>query len=239
MQFTPLTDVALSDRALKALREAIITMRLPPGEPLIERQIARQLGISTTPVREAIRQLANEGLVTIAVNRSAVVRGLTPHDIDEIFDLRDILEPMALRLAEARLGGELVHAMEVILARSAQVNEAGDYAALAECNRAFNEAFVQGCGNSRLQAILESLHQQTRQISGLVQKYRRSAPLDHEQHVRILDAVRRGDWDEADEATREHLRSGREVFYLALAQYKEELLAAAKSNERQLGQSAD
>lgn len=238
MQLSPLTDEALSDRALKVLREAIIAMRLQPGDPLVERQIAQQLGISTTPVREAIRQLANEGLVTIAVNRSAVVRGLTPADIDEIFGLRDILEPMALRLAVERRGDEVVRAMAAVLERSARANETGDFAALAECNRAFNEAFVQTCGNRRLQAILESLHAQTRQISVLVQKYRRSAPLDHEQHQRILDAVRRGDWEAADAATRDHLRSGRDVFLHALAQYREELVAA-DGNVRGLLQPAD
>lgn len=88
MQLQPVTDEALSTRVLNVLKDAIITMQLPSGQALVERQIAIQMGVSTTPVRQAIRQLANEGLVTIASNRGAVVRALTPDDIEEIYTLR-------------------------------------------------------------------------------------------------------------------------------------------------------
>lgn len=222
MQLRPVNDEALGERVLKVLKEAIITTRLRPGQPLVERHIAQQLGISTTPVRYAIRQLANEGLVTIALNRSAVVRALTPEDIEEIYALRELLEPAAIRLAVARSGTAVIRKMETILVRSAQAVVAGDFAALATCNREFNDAFVRGCGNGRLETILESLHVQTQQIGAVAWKYRRSAPLDHDQHLRILDAARRDDWVETEAAVCEHLRSARREFLLAFAEYQAE-----------------
>lgn len=223
MQFEPLTDEALSQRALKVLREAIITMKVRPGQALIERQIAEQFGISTTPVRYAIQQLAHEGLVTIALNRSATVRELTPADIEETYEMREILEPVALRKTAARQGANLVREMEGILAESAAAIAACNFARLAECNRAFNDSFVIGCGNERLRSTLESLHTQTQRIGAVAWKYRRTAPLDHEQHLRILDAVRREDWDEAETAVREHLRSAYHENMLALDQFLREL----------------
>ncbi len=222
MQLQPVTDEALSTRVLNVLKDAIITMQLQSGQALVERQIALQMGISTTPVRHAIRQLANEGLVTIASNRSAVVRALTPDDIEEIYTLRVLLEPLAIRLAVSQDRDTIIPAVEAILARSTEAVVAGDFAALAACNREFNDAFIRGCGNSRLLAILQSLHVQTQQIGGLAWRYRRSAPLDHEQHLRIVDAARRGAWDEMEQAVREHLHSARQEFMLAFAAYQAE-----------------
>jgi DNA-binding GntR family transcriptional regulator len=217
----PLADEALSERALKSLKEAITTLQLPPGQPLVERQLAEWLGVSTTPIRHAIRQLANEGLVEIVANRSAIVRRLTPTDIEEIFALREVLEPIALRSAMSRLGSRLERALERSLNDSADAIEAKDFAALAVHNRRFNDAFVAGCGNQRLRTILETLHAQTQQIGAVAWRYRRSASLDHEQHLRILAAVRRGDYDEADAAVREHVRSACHEFLLAYPLYEQ------------------
>lgn len=222
MQLQPITDEALSTRVLNVLKDAIITMQLQAGQALIERQIALQMGISTTPVRQAIRQLANEGLVTIASNRSAVVRALTPKDIEEIYTLRVRLEPLAIRLAVTQAGDNIIPAVEAILARSTAAVATADVVALAACNREFNEAFIQRCGNSRLLTMLQSLHTQTQQIGALAWKYRRSAGLDHDQHLRIVDAARRGAWDELDVAVGEHLRSAQHEYILAFAAYEAE-----------------
>jgi DNA-binding GntR family transcriptional regulator len=221
--FKPLESEALGQQARKVLREAIISMTLKPGQPLIERQIAQSLGISTTPVRFAIQQLAHEGLVTITLNRSATVSRLTPDDFREIYEMREVLEPVALRKAAALMGIGLVQEMEGILAESAAAIAVSDFGRLAESNRAFNDCFVGGCGNGRLRVTLENLHTQTQRIGAVAWKYRRTAPLDHEQHLRILDAVRREDWDEADTAVREHLSSAYHENRLAFEQFLRDL----------------
>jgi DNA-binding GntR family transcriptional regulator len=238
MQLQLVTDEALSMRVANVLKDAIITMQLQAGQALVERQIALQMGISTTPVRQAIRQLANEGLVTIASNRSAVVRALTPKDIEEIYTLRVRLEPLAIRLAVAHDGDNIIPAVEEILARSTAAVEADDIMALAACNREFNDALIRGCGNSRLLAILQSLHTQTQQIGTLAWKYRRSAPLDHEQHLRIVDAARRGAWDELDVAVSEHLRSAQHEYMLAFAEYQAEQSRLADGATNQANRAA-
>ncbi len=231
----PLTDEALADRTRRALREAIMTLRLRPGQPLVERHLAQQLGVSTTPIRHAIRQLAHEGLVTITANRTAVVRELAPDDIDEIYLLRGVLEPLALSLAMARCGPEIARAMERILAESATAIAAGDFARLAASNRAFNDAFVAACGNGRLQSILEHLHLQTQQIGAVAWAYRRSAALDQDQHLRILEAVRAGDHEAAAAAVRDHVDSARREFLLAFALYEQELRRASAGGLDRLG----
>lgn len=211
-----------------------MTLRLRPGQPLVERQLAQQLGVSTTPVRHAIRQLAHEGLVTISVNRTAVVRELARDDIEEIYTLRVVLEPLALGLAMAHRGAEIARAMEITLAESKTAIAAGDVARLAASNRTFNDAFVVGCGNGRLREILEHLHVQTQQIGAVAWAYRRTAALDQEQHLRILEAVRSGDREEAEAAVRDHLDSARREFLLAFALYEQDLRGASSSGLRWL-----
>ncbi|MGH2531745.1 MAG: GntR family transcriptional regulator [Thermomicrobiales bacterium] len=238
MRLQPLTDEALSERAFQALKEAIITMQLRPGERLIERQIALQLGISTTPVRHAIHQLANEGLVTIALNRTAIVRELAPADIDELYAVRELLEPAALRQAYERQGAALLANMDAILLDSSRADGAADYVALADCNRRFNVAIVAGCTNGRLRTILDSLHSQTRQIAAIARGYRQSPPRDHQEHVRIVAALRGGSWPEVEAAVVEHLRGSRTEVLLAFERYQAEQRTADETDIESVARTA-
>ena len=215
-QLGPISDEALSERVLTALKRGILTLQLRPGEALVERQLAQQLGVSTTPVRSALQQLAHEGLITLSPNRGAVVRRLTARDIKEIFDLREVLEPLAVRLALPRLGEAELTAARAALEHSSDALEASDFVVFAECNREFHATFIRACGNERLQAILAGLHSQTQFIGALGWKFRDSATSEHEQHVRILEAVLRRETGEAEAAARDHVTRGRTQFLLAL-----------------------
>src|SRR5665811_1600919 len=100
VSLTPIAASTLTtDRVYASLKEAIVSLHLRPGESIVEATIARQLGVSTTPVREALQRLAQEDLVVLSRYRGAAVRETTETDIREIFELREILEPQAVRLA--------------------------------------------------------------------------------------------------------------------------------------------
>ena len=98
--------LSLKDRAYAAIKEAILSLKLQPGTLLVETELARQLGISKTPVRDALQELEREGLVTRILFKGTYVTEVSARDAEEIFQLRAVLEGLAARLATPRLTPE-------------------------------------------------------------------------------------------------------------------------------------
>ncbi len=129
----------LADEVVTQLRQAIIEGKLAPGEHLPEDTIARQLGVSRSPVRDALRALEREGLVVGFPNRGSFVREFSPHDVDEIFSLRVAIESLAAEWAIEHLTEEDLREMERLVDLQAQAL-AGDMACLNEINASFGTA---------------------------------------------------------------------------------------------------
>ncbi|MBC7338710.1 MAG: GntR family transcriptional regulator [Firmicutes bacterium] len=116
--------VSLKSQVLARLREAIVSGRYQPGEVLLAARVAEELGVSRTPVREALQALEAEGLVRTLPNRGVVVEGITPSEVDDIFTIRSVLEALAARWAAQHMTdqelaelGEIVDLMEFYTAR--------------------------------------------------------------------------------------------------------------------------
>jgi DNA-binding GntR family transcriptional regulator len=141
----------LTDRVCAALREAITSGRLAPEERIKQEQIAAELGVSRTPVREALHLLEREGLVRLVPRRGAIVQGFTAADVRELYELRELLEPAAAALATARANAEERRAVQ----RLARLTDrpSGGFAP----NRDFHHALCAPCGNGLVMRTLDSV----------------------------------------------------------------------------------
>ncbi len=201
-----LENLTLWQRVYDHLREEILSDRLPPGTELQEVALSEELGVSRGPIREAIGRLAAEGLVTVRPRRGAVVRSLSKEEFLELYQVREALEAMAVRLAVPRLGAadfaELVELVETMDAHAAR----GEVAEFFEANVAFHTRLCRASGNARLQELYG-------QLLGQMGRYRlRSLTLRGNlersvgEHRAILRAARRQDAERAARLMSEHIQ---------------------------------
>ena len=135
----PLIDRTVADRVADRIREAIHDGSYSPGTRLVERSVARELGVSHIPVREALARLADEGLVDRLPRRGARVAALTPKELDEISSLRIVLEQLVARRAQERMTAEAELELRAIADRMLEAAEAGDVDRLAGLDQRFHE----------------------------------------------------------------------------------------------------
>jgi DNA-binding GntR family transcriptional regulator len=150
--YKPLREVVFD-----AVREAIIDGVLRPGERLMESQLAEQLGVSRTPVREAIRKLELEGFVVMIPRKGAYVAGISLKDIADVFEVRAALEALATVLAAERITEEELEELERILVRKAEIIEQQEIELFIESDKKFHEILYRASRNQRLIQILTNL----------------------------------------------------------------------------------
>lgn len=189
----------------QTVRRAILNGDLPGGTRLVQAELADQLSVSTTPVREALRDLAKEGLIHFDPHRGAIVRELELDEVREIYELRKVLEPMALRLAAERItDAELEEAAEL----QEQMRTETEPGGWVELNRRFHAVFAEAAGSPRLGSILAGLGDSAAVYVGLSIKVRPAHLMSgNEDHGALLEAVRRRDGDAAAEIGLRHLES--------------------------------
>lgn len=200
----PLTDTGLmpsrTARVLEIIRNAILSGELAPGSALVEQELAAQLGVSKTPVREALKTLEGTGLVVMVPYRGAAVRELTRADAVAIYDLRLLLEPEAVQRSVAA-GVDLSGAAECLR----RASTAAGNAERSLANREFHRLLYAGCGNALLVATLDGLRDRTALVSAA--SWAKSATWEAEagEHDAILAAAEAGDADTARRLTAEHV----------------------------------
>lgn len=201
-----LENLTLWERVYDHLREEILAGRLKPGAELAEVALSQQLGVSRGPLREAIGRLEVEGLVTVRPRRGAVVRSLSKEEFLELYQVREALEMMAVRLAVPRLSAEDVAELQGLIETMSKHAEREEVGEFFEANAAFHARIFQASDNSRLQALY-------RQLLGQMGRYRiRSLVLRGNlqrsvaEHAAILRAAKRGDAERAAHLMSEHIR---------------------------------
>lgn len=223
---TPLGPVPvkrLGDTVYETLAEAIASGQLAEGSKLFEDEIAKQMGVSRTPVREAFRQLAQAGLVDADLYRTPVVRRLTRQDIDEVYELREALEPLAFRLALRNPDCSWLDDLDARQRAMEQARAAGtvDVAPSVHYNELFHRAFVAASRHQRLATIMEPLWILVLRLSFLSHRVERlpSGRLARAaaEHRAILDAARRGEADTGEALLRLHVRQGHDDLVQSLS----------------------
>lgn len=191
------------------LRRAILSGVLPGGSHLVQADIAEQLQVSTTPVREALRDLAAEGLVRLDAHRGAVVHECSVAEMEEIYGLRRILEPEAIRRALERITDtELDRAEKILVEMEAET----DFGTWADLNRDFHALIEDAAGAPRLASILKSLRDVAAIYVGLsMQAEARDFRSANAEHRAILEACRARDSERAVAVVIQHLEVTRDA----------------------------
>lgn len=206
----------LREIVFETLREAILSGKLEPGERLMEIQLAEEMGVSRTPVREAIRKLELEGFVVMIPRKGAYVAGISLKDITEVFEIRASLEALAAGLAAERASEEEIEQLErSLLAYSEQTNTQDIYK-IVETDTDFHELLYKSSRNERLQTIITHLReviQRVRTVS-LSQPGRSKDAV--EEHRQIVDAIADRNVELAQNLAREHIYSAENIMLHSL-----------------------
>jgi DNA-binding GntR family transcriptional regulator len=170
--------------AEEAIRRAILAGQFVPGQPLVETDLAGRLGVSKTPVREALKTLAGAGLVTMSPYKGAVVRTVTVAEARHLYDLRTLLEPEAL-------GRSIAAGRDWTVARLAldRAASATDQAERSLANRDFHRELYGGCGNPMLVRILDDLRDQTALVSAAAWRRGDDWRTEAAEHRAVLEAA--------------------------------------------------
>jgi DNA-binding GntR family transcriptional regulator len=194
---------------LEAIKHAILAGELKPGRPLVETDLAAVLGVSKTPVREALKTLAGAGLVAMHPYKGAVVRTLDGEQARHIYDLRVLLEPQALGRA-VTAGYDWNKAYDTL----DRADACADEAERSLANRDFHHELYAGCGNPLLVRMLDDLRDQTALVSATAWRQDPASPpsvpsWEHEaaEHRSILNAAQDGEADRAAHLLKTHIAS--------------------------------
>lgn len=197
----------LRDLVFEALRDAIIKGALKPGERLMEVQLAEELGVSRTPVREAIRKLELEDLVVMIPRKGAYVSGISLKGIADVFEVRAAVEALAAGLAAERITAEELEELERILVKKAEIIEANNLERLVEIDTLFHECLYQASRNGKLIQIINNLSEQIHRFrsTSLASPGRMKEAL--EEHRKIVEAISERNITLAQALAQEHIEN--------------------------------
>jgi DNA-binding GntR family transcriptional regulator len=198
-------NVTLAQQVYAHLRQGILENAYPPAAPLPEEALAARLNVSRVPVREALRRLAAEGLVTLVPRQGAVVSSLSRKQFLDAYRLRGALEALAVRLAIPQLTADDLDRLAAIDATMKTAAAAHDPEAFFAANAAFHAIFIDRAGNDYLRATYEPLMDQMRRYRSPSADLRGGLERSIEEHEAILAAVRAGDAAEASRLISEHI----------------------------------
>ena len=208
---TPQTrDGNTSARVADAIREAILDGTYPPGSRLRQEEIAARFGASRVPVREALKILEADGLVTLVANTGAWVSRLTLAECEEVYQTRERVEPLLLRMSAPNLEPAAIDRLEVLATRMAETDDVEEFLRL---DREFHAASYAGADTLVLGDLVQRLWNTT-------QPYRRaytliidahSQRIVHDEHHMIVTALRENDLESAERTVESHIRRTRRL----------------------------
>lgn len=199
-EFLPLRDVVFN-----TLRKAILTGELKPGERLMEIHLASRLGVSRTPIREAIRKLELEGLVTMIPRRGAEVAQITEKSLQDVLEVRRALDVLCVELACDRITSEEKTALKKACEAFEQATVSGDATTIAEADVALHNIIVQATGNQRLIQLINNLSEQMYRYRFEYIKDEKGHDNLISEHRMIYESILQGDRKKAAEAARLHI----------------------------------
>lgn len=206
----------LRELVLESLREAIKEGVLQPGERLMEIQLADELGVSRTPVREALRKLELGGFIVMVPRKGAYVADITIKDIVDIFEIRVSLEALAAGLAAERITEDEIEAMERSLVEKREAIVKGDMERLVEVDTLFHEAMYRAARNERLLFIISNLREQIQRFRVLSLAYPGRMKQSLDEHRALLEAIQSHDVALARQLAQEHIENAEQVLLDAL-----------------------
>jgi DNA-binding GntR family transcriptional regulator len=203
--------VPLRQSVYEALVELVIAGRLTPGQHLVETELARQLGVSRQPVREALHRLEAEGWVDLRPNQGAFVHVPTDQEVDQLLDVRELLEVETARLAAEAVTADQVTRLRAICRDGEAAVAAGNTERFVTVNNLFHATLAEIAGNAVLAELSAVVGRRARRY------YRRVAPLrEHDscaEHQDMVEAIEAGDGERAAKVARGHVERTRHAYH--------------------------
>lgn len=198
--------ILLQEHAYISLRDAIIKGELKPGERVYESALAERLGISRSPVREAVRRLQHDGLFDVRPRRGIYVTPISLEEFEDVYRIRASLEAVAARFAaERRTEQELKH-MELALEKTPSADTA-DQLQVVEHAQAFHALILEAARSPRLSSLLAQIHFRVSQFRTLSLRGPGRRVRAAQEHAHLFEAIREGDPDKAEAEMRLHIES--------------------------------
>lgn len=211
----------LRELVCENLIDAINTGILSPGERLMEIQIAEEMGVSRTPVREAIRKLELEGFVVMIPRRGTYVANISIKDINEVYEIRSALDILAGGLAAERINDEEIEEMRELLVLTEKHIEENNLSKIVEIDTKFHDILYTASRNERLVNIINNLREQITSIRGKSMNYPGRLVDTLDEHKEIVESIAARDIDRAEEAVRAHLENAEQTLLQAIDEGKE------------------
>jgi len=192
------------DQAYEFIKKAIIENEIPPGAPIREAELAETLHMSRSPIREALRELEAEGVIISYPSRGTIVTPVTVSDVEEIYQLRSMMELWALEQGFHRFTNEEITQLEQAFTEAYQ---ASDWKALHEADIQFHHAIIRKSGSKRLASFIHVLNTQIERIRRYSAKGAARMELSYQEHMAVLNAIRSKDLPQSKRTLKDHLRS--------------------------------
>lgn len=204
--YLPLRDVVFH-----TLREAILKGELKPGERLMELQLAAKLGVSRTPIREAIRMLEQEGLAVTVPRKGAEVARMTEKDMEDVLQIREVLDELAVKLACDNITRKEIRELESKTVQFENSIRSGDIKSIALADVDFHDVIYRAAGNKKLVTMLDNLREQIFRYRVEYLKDEKAYPTLIREHREILQALDRHDKDQVVKTMKAHVEKQAEV----------------------------
>lgn len=197
--------LSLGQRVFVQIREDILSGKYKKNEELKETAIGQELGVSRTPVREALRQLELEGLVTIIPNKGAYVVGFSTEDLHDIYEIRSVLEGLCARKAALRSTSRQVEALEEIMCLSDFHLQRGHYDQLVELDNRFHQQLYEASQSRILAHVLGDYHHYVERVRKVTMAVPKRSGESNEEHRSILAAIEARDGERAEQLAHRHI----------------------------------
>jgi DNA-binding GntR family transcriptional regulator len=206
----------LTERAYERVRRDIISCAIAPGSEISESQLSTQYKLGKAAVRVALTKLAHDGLVRAIPRRGYMVMPVTLKDINDVFELRLMLEPSAARMAAGKVSTERLRTYDEVCREGYQPGDAKTTARFLEANKAFHIEIAQATGNARLAAAIEQLLDEMTRLLHLGLGLRKGPQQTVHEHKTLVKALARGDGETAERICREQIEASRNMVLSAI-----------------------
>lgn len=191
--------------AYDGIKKIIVNGKVKKDAPLVERQLCEMLGISRTPVREALRELANDELVEVIEGKGVYVKKIEFRDMIEIFEMREALERMAMKLFMERIQDEKIELFQTYMAAQEEAYKNDEHEAFMDIDMKIHVAIADGAQNARLRNAISVIYDQIKQMAISAKDDSKVRDIAIRAHRKMLDAILAGDSKAAQEAIVEHI----------------------------------
>lgn len=198
---------SLSSKVFEVIEDAILSGKLQPGDNLIEMKLSKELGVSRTPVREAIKQLELEGLVKIEPHKGAVVLGVSRKDIEDIYTIRTLIEGLAARWAAEKITEEEIERLKESVDLLEFYISKDNKQRLQKFDSDFHEIIYEACKSKPLKHTLSTFHHYIKRARAASFETPGRAKKALEEHKGILQAIIERDGDKAERLTCQHIKN--------------------------------